>query len=42
MSIHESVKDYYGRVLQSNNDLITNTCCTAASLPPALQGLICG
>lgn len=39
MSIHESVKAYYGRVLKNNGDLITDACCTSASLPPALQAM---
>ncbi|SFC93350.1 methyltransferase domain-containing protein [Streptomyces aidingensis] len=32
-SIEESVKDYYGRVLQSSADLQTSACCTAQAPP---------
>lgn len=33
---HEMVKDYYGKVLASKNDLKTSACCEAGSFPPHL------
>lgn len=33
----EAVKDYYGRVLKSSNDLQTTACCTAESMPVYLR-----
>ena len=33
----EAVKAYYGRVLQTNQDLKTSACCTAESLPAYLR-----
>ena len=35
--VHESVREYYGKVLQKTADLQTNACCTSASLPKALK-----
>lgn len=35
----ESVKEYYGKVLQSNQDLKTSACCTLES-DPAMRGLL--
>src|SRR5690554_863442 len=32
-TIHDSVKDYYGKELQSSSDLKTNACCTAVAPP---------
>lgn len=32
-----AVKDYYGRVLEKSQDLKTNACCTAESMPVALR-----
>lgn len=32
-----AVSDYYGRVLQRSQDLKTNACCTAESMPVALR-----
>ncbi len=32
-----AVKDYYGRVLAKSQDLKTNACCTAESMPMALR-----
>ncbi|MDP2344355.1 MAG: methyltransferase domain-containing protein [Deltaproteobacteria bacterium] len=41
MSSHDvtlaAVKDYYGRVLERSQDLKTNACCTADSMPVALR-----
>ena len=34
LDVHESVQDYYGRVLQRSEDLATNACC-ASGAPPA-------
>lgn len=36
----ENVRDYYGRVLQSNADLQTTACCTAESLPSYLRPIV--
>ncbi|MEM8771095.1 MAG: methyltransferase domain-containing protein [Pseudomonadota bacterium] len=33
MNIQENVRDYYGKVLQSSNDLQTDACCTIDDLP---------
>ncbi len=33
----DAVRDYYGRVLQSTEDLQTSACCTAEKLPPHLS-----
>ncbi|MCB0420647.1 MAG: methyltransferase domain-containing protein [Bdellovibrionales bacterium] len=35
----EKVRDYYGKVLQTKNDLKTTACCTAESMPPHLARL---
>lgn len=35
--MHDDVKDYYGNVLQHSEDLKTNACCTAASIPNHLK-----
>ncbi len=35
----EAVKAYYGRVLQTNQDLKTSACCTAESLPVYLRSI---
>lgn len=32
-TIHDSVKDYYGKELQSTTDLKTNACCTSVAPP---------
>ena len=37
MNTNDSVKEYYGKVLQSSGDLKTNACCTAADTPYHLQ-----
>ena len=33
----ENVQDYYGKVLQSSDDLQTNACCTDIALPQHLK-----
>ena len=35
----DSVKSYYGKVLQTNKDLQTSACCTAEALPVHLRAL---
>jgi arsenite methyltransferase len=35
----EAVRNYYGRVLQSTQDLQTSACCTAEKLPPHLAAI---
>ncbi len=39
MNIHQSVKDYYGKTLQSSADLKTDACCTVAATPEHLRAL---
>ncbi len=36
----QSVKDYYGKVLKSNQDLQTSACCTAESMPNYLLEIL--
>ena len=36
----DSIKEYYGKVLQSNNDLKTSACCTAESIPLHLRNIL--
>jgi len=38
--MHEIVKDYYGRQLQSSEDLKTSACCDASSAPAWLKPLL--
>jgi ubiquinone/menaquinone biosynthesis C-methylase UbiE len=35
----DAVRDYYGRVLKSTQDLQTSACCTAEKLPPHLSAI---
>ena len=36
----EAVRDYYGKVLQSNKDLKTSACCAADSLAPRIREIL--
>ena len=36
----EDVKEYYGQILQSSNDLKTSACCTLESPPPRVRALL--
>ncbi|MGZ3789665.1 MAG: methyltransferase domain-containing protein [Bacteriovorax sp.] len=36
----ENIKEYYGKVLQTNNDLKTSACCTAESIPAHLRDIV--
>ncbi|MCB0403262.1 MAG: methyltransferase domain-containing protein [Bdellovibrionales bacterium] len=36
----ESVKEYYGKVLQGSKDLKTSACCAVEALSPALQKIV--
>ncbi len=36
----ESVKEYYGKILKSNQDLKTSACCTAESMPFHLREIL--
>ena len=36
----DSVRDYYGRVLKTNQHLKTSVCCTGASLPPPIREIL--
>ncbi|MGE3680222.1 MAG: methyltransferase domain-containing protein [Bdellovibrionales bacterium] len=36
----ESVKEYYGKILKSNQDLKTSACCTAESIPVHLREIL--
>jgi len=38
--IHESVQDYYGKVLGGSEDLKTNACCSLDEIPEHLQKLL--
>ncbi len=38
--MHEQVKDYYGKTLQSSSDLQTNACCTDDGLPAHLKPIL--
>lgn len=38
--MHELVKDYYGRQLQTSGDLKTSACCDASALPAWLKPLL--
>ena len=43
MSQHKSVeaiKDYYGKVLSTNEDLQTSACCTAEAMPSELRKIL--
>ncbi len=37
---HDDVKDYYGKVLQSSDDLQTNACCTPDDVPDYLRAVL--
>ncbi len=37
---HESVKEYYGEVLQTSDDLQTNACCTPGDVPDFLKQVL--
>ncbi len=36
----DSVKEYYGQILQHSNDLQTNACCTDSSMPAELRTVL--
>ncbi len=36
----EVVKDYYGKVLKSSEDLKTSACCDGGDVPPHLEALL--
>jgi len=36
----DSVKEYYGKILKSNQDLKTSACCTTDSMPPHLREVL--
>ena len=38
--MHDIVKDYYGKVLTSSEDLQTNACCTDDNLSPTLKAIL--
>ncbi|GAB2192046.1 methyltransferase domain-containing protein [Sessilibacter sp. MAH1] len=40
MESHDVVKDYYGKQLQSSNDLKTDACCDASAVPDWLKPLL--
>jgi len=40
--MHEIVKDYYGKQLQSSDDLKTSACCDASQVPAWLKPLLAG
>ncbi len=42
IEISESVRHYYGQVLQSSNDLKTSACCSIDAMPEYLKSLLSG
>ena len=38
--MHDTVKDYYGNVLNGSDDLQTNACCTDDNLSPSLKTIL--
>lgn len=42
IEISESVRHYYGQVLQSSNDLKTGACCSIDAMPSYLKALLAG
>ncbi|MGB3623885.1 methyltransferase domain-containing protein [Ketobacter sp. MCCC 1A13808] len=38
--MHEQVKDYYGKTLQSSDDLQSNACCTDTNMPAHLKAIL--
>ena len=36
----DSVRNYYGRVLKTNQDLKTSVCCAGASLPSPIREIL--
>jgi len=42
IDISESVRHYYGEVLQSSNDLKTSACCSIDAMPSYLKALLSG
>lgn len=42
IEISESVRHYYGQVLQSSNDLKTSACCSIDSIPGYVKALLSG
>ncbi len=41
MSVHETVRDYYGKVLKSSADLKTDACCTTEAMPEHVRAALC-
>jgi arsenite methyltransferase len=39
-TIHSQVSEYYGKTLQTSDDLKTNACCTGSAPPSYIQGLL--
>ncbi len=40
MTVHENVRDYYGKVLSHTDDLQTSACCTADAMPGWLKPMV--
>jgi SAM-dependent methyltransferase len=40
MNMKDSVRTYYGKILQHTNDLKTNACCTAVDIPESIRGVL--
>ncbi|NNE08260.1 MAG: methyltransferase domain-containing protein [Gemmatimonadetes bacterium] len=38
--MHDSVREYYGKILQSKDDLQTSACCTDTDLPSGLKAIL--
>ena len=39
-NVQDSVKEYYGEILQGSDDLQTNACCTDTDMPDFLKGVL--
>ncbi len=40
MGVHETVRDYYGKVLKSSTDLKTDACCTPDAMPDHVRAAL--
>ena len=38
--IHEQIKEYYGVILQSSDDLKTNACCCSSAPPKYVKDIL--
>jgi hypothetical protein len=40
MRVHETVRDYYGKVLKGSSDLKTDACCTPDAMPEHVRAAL--